>query len=166
MRQHADALAPTYLELTLASLACQILPRDTFEVLVVDDGSPEHQRPLLERIYQEADLPLKLFRNEKAQGRSAARNIALNQAKGEIIVFLDDDRLVEKDFLNLHLQHHILGPCTVIGPVNMYVQSHIRHDHPMLALAMGFLRGTTYAGQHVLEVEHSIQYRCRLFALP
>lgn len=76
----------TSLARTLESLCCQSLGRDQFEVIVVDDGS---RRPLDLASFMNR-LGLSLVRQDPA-GPSTARNHGAGRARGELLVFLDDD---------------------------------------------------------------------------
>lgn len=68
----------------LASLEGQT--RFNFEVVIVDDCSKE--AVTLERDYP---FPVQLIRNQTNQGAAQSRNIGANAAKGEWLLFLDDD---------------------------------------------------------------------------
>ena len=60
----------------------------SYEVIVIDDGS---QFPLVDSINTlEFSFPLRILRQEN-QGPGAARNYGVYQAKGDIILFTDDD---------------------------------------------------------------------------
>ncbi|HEV7717677.1 MAG TPA: glycosyltransferase family 2 protein [Arsenicitalea sp.] len=59
-----------------------------FEVLVIDDGSTT---PAAEALSSLADSRIRLFRNDIAQGVSAARNRGVAEARGLVVSFLDDD---------------------------------------------------------------------------
>lgn len=64
----------------------------TFEVIVVDDGSPDDTAAVVAR-YAERDPRVRGFRQEN-RGLSGARNAGLARARGEHVVFLDaDDKL-------------------------------------------------------------------------
>lgn len=88
---------PTYNRRTMLGFCLDSLinlnyPKEKTEIIVVDDCSPE---PV-----EIGDRPLvKLIRMPQNNGPGAARNEAVRQAKGEIIAFLDDDCLADKDWL-------------------------------------------------------------------
>lgn len=87
---------PMQLADCLAALGRQTLPRDAFEVLVVDDGSP---LPLDGAIASSDDgLRPRLFRQANA-GPAAARNRGVHEARGPLVAFTDDDCRPEPDWL-------------------------------------------------------------------
>ena len=69
-----------------------------WELLLVDDGSVDSSKEICIKYAQQ--FPDKIFVYEsKNYGVSHARNIALKNAKGDYVVFLDsDDYLLEKTF--------------------------------------------------------------------
>lgn len=68
-----------------------------FEVIVIDDGSSDNTKNTVSNF--EAQLNnIRYFRQEKA-GVSAARNNGVNEARGEIIVFLDSDDELRPEYL-------------------------------------------------------------------
>jgi glycosyltransferase involved in cell wall biosynthesis len=78
---------PRHLLRCLEALERQSYPSEAYEVLVVDNGSREPVEPLL-RDYQQATGLV-----EARRGSYAARNRALEAAKGEILAFIDADCL-------------------------------------------------------------------------
>jgi len=61
-----------------------------FEIIVVDDCSTDNSRNLVKSLINKDDR-IKLIPLQKSSGASAARNTALNTAKGRYIAFLDAD---------------------------------------------------------------------------
>ncbi|MDO8538937.1 MAG: glycosyltransferase [Opitutaceae bacterium] len=93
---------PTYnrgdfLRQTLAGIVAQQFPRDHFEVLVIDNNSTDHTRAVVGE-FQDAQ-PAPRYIHEPQQGLDYARNRAIAEARGEILVFGDDDILVQPDWL-------------------------------------------------------------------
>ena len=83
---------------TLASLA-RLQPRAPWEVIVIDNNSPDHTREIVERDIPSFPVPLR-YAFEREQGRSAALNCGFRLAQGDIIVTTDDDVRVEPDWLD------------------------------------------------------------------
>jgi glycosyltransferase involved in cell wall biosynthesis len=86
-----------FLRQTLAGIAQQQFPHDHFEVLVVDNNSTDHTRTVVESFATDRPAPRHIF--EITQGLDHARNRAIKEARGEIIVFADDDILVKPSWL-------------------------------------------------------------------
>lgn len=91
------------LKRVLRSLNEQDLPRDRFEVIVVDDGSTDDTQQALDDFKPN----FKLVRLKQSnQGPGAARNLAIRAAANEIIVSLDDDVVPDGRLLQIHLEAH------------------------------------------------------------
>lgn len=93
---------PTYnradfLRQTLAGLTTQQFPRDHFEILVIDNNSRDHTAAVVAEFAAAHPAPRHV--TETKQGLDHARNRAIAEARGEIIVFGDDDILVRPDWL-------------------------------------------------------------------
>jgi glycosyltransferase involved in cell wall biosynthesis len=93
---------PTYnraafLRQTLAGIAQQQFPRDHFEVLVIDNNSRDDTRAVVESFAASQPAPRYLL--ETNQGLDHARNRAIAEARGDIILFGDDDILVQPDWI-------------------------------------------------------------------
>ncbi len=97
---------------TLAALERQTYPRDLFEVVVVDDGSPEpFERP------RSTPLDVKVVRQEDLGFRLArARNTGVRAAMHDILLFLDADLLPESNWLGMHARwHHVVPDAVTCG---------------------------------------------------
>lgn len=90
---------------TLERLAQQDFVKGEYEVIVVDDGSRDATQSVLESFAKKNLFPLRFFFQHN-QGQGIARNRAVAQAHGKIIVFIGDDILVRPDFLKQHMEYH------------------------------------------------------------
>jgi glycosyltransferase involved in cell wall biosynthesis len=56
---------------------------------------------------------------EPEQGLSAARNKGIKEAKGEMIIYVDDDALVDSDYIRTYAEHFAAHPNTMAagGPI-------------------------------------------------
>lgn len=93
-----SVIVPVYnaertLQRCLDSLLTQGIAEDDLEIVCVDDGSSDGSLSILHR--EAASHPcIKVF-SQKNQGASAARNVGLNHASGDVITFCDaDDYLI------------------------------------------------------------------------
>lgn len=71
-------------------------PSDGFEVVVVDDGTPDPLEPQLSPWLDR--LQLTVLRQENS-GPGPARNLGLTAARGQFIAFTDDDCLIDREWL-------------------------------------------------------------------
>jgi glycosyltransferase involved in cell wall biosynthesis len=115
-RFKASIVIPTKDKLSRLRLVMQAIdPQITSEVelIVVFDGCSE------ETVRGFQEMPLTCRPNRivlgRNVGRAAARNKGLRIAQGEIIIFLDDDRIPAPDFVARHLAGHGEGDRVLLG---------------------------------------------------
>lgn len=83
-----------------------------FEVVVVDDGSRIALLPVVE-LFQDR-LNIQFFRKENS-GPGLTRNYGARRAKGEWLVFVDSDVIVEKDYIANIKKNIEQTPCDAFG---------------------------------------------------
>lgn len=71
------------------------------EIIVVDDGSTDNSLLYLHNLLDKINL-LELTENK---GFSSAANIGFAEAKGDIIILINNDVIVDKDIIDLSLKH-------------------------------------------------------------
>ena len=74
------------------------------EILVVDDGSTDDTPSLLDAMPRVTTL------RRPHQGRGAARNPGVEQARGRLVMFVDDDVVATPGLVQRHLDHHRRHP--------------------------------------------------------
>lgn len=71
-----------------------------FEVVLVEDASTDGSAEVLERYLREhPGEPLRLLINPRNRGASGARNVGMEAARGELVLFTDSDCVVEPSWL-------------------------------------------------------------------
>lgn len=87
-----------YIGKCLDSCLDQDLPKDEYEIVVVDDGSPDNSSSIVEE-YIQRNQNIRLV-HRKNGGLSAARNTGLEAAKGKYVWFVDSDDWIESNCLS------------------------------------------------------------------
>ncbi len=77
------------------------LVRD-YEVIIVDDGSSDQTLEWLDTHH--AEFPHVRCLSQVHQGPAAARNLGVEQAQGDTIIFIDSDLVVTETFLKSHAE--------------------------------------------------------------
>jgi GT2 family glycosyltransferase len=76
-----------------------ILPK---EVIIVDDSENNEIENLIEHRkdeFKEKDILLRYIKNEREKSLTIARNIGIENAAGDIILFLDSDVVLDRDYI-------------------------------------------------------------------
>lgn len=79
---------PERLKQCLQAISQMDFPKACFEVVVVDDGSPESMGPIVDEF--KSQITTRFVRQSNA-GPAAARNTGASMAQGHFLVFTDDD---------------------------------------------------------------------------
>lgn len=74
------------------------------EILLIDDGSNDKSYEICKE-YLKKDKRIKVF-SQKNSGPSSARNLGLDKASGEYIIFVDSDDYIESDFISTMMKQN------------------------------------------------------------
>lgn len=99
------------LDRTIGTLLLQTHMAD--ELIIVDQSRTPS-------VLNTSPLPLKYIYNPRVSGASQARNEGMKQASGDIWLFLDDDVLLEPDFIDKLLAAYDAGVTGVSGIISNY----------------------------------------------
>ncbi len=86
-----------YIGRCLRSLLSQSMGKKNFEIIVVNDGSTDSSEKILNAFKED----IKIIKNEKNLGLSAALNKGIKNSKGKYIVRVDSDDYVNSEFLKI-----------------------------------------------------------------
>ena len=79
----------------LDSLSCQTLPKDKYEIVIIDDASTDNSFEIV-HFYSKKMSNIRCFQLQTNRGPGIARNKGLDNARGDFILFLDGDDLLPK----------------------------------------------------------------------
>lgn len=105
-----SVIIPTYnriavLEKCLKSVQNQTIASETYEIIIVDDCSTDNTKDVC-REYVRTNSNIVYLRNETNQGSATTRNNGIMAAKGQILLFLDNDLIIQPDFIEQHIRCH------------------------------------------------------------
>lgn len=92
---------PDALALVLQGLSRQT--KNNFEVAVADDGSTHETKTLIESHHW--NFPIKhIWHEDKGFRAALIRNLAVKEAQGDYLIFMDGDCIPQSDFIERHSQ--------------------------------------------------------------
>jgi len=109
----------------LAGLVGQDYPSDRYEVIVVDDGSHDDTRDVVEKAAARWSSPPVRYLFQSHRGANAARNTALEAASGDPVCFVDDDTAVPSGWLRALVTASRLHPSAgcLGGPIHLRLEA-------------------------------------------
>lgn len=82
-----------YIEKCLRSLGNQDIPENDYEIICINDGSPDNSLKIIQELQKEYDNIIVI--DQQNQGVSRARNNGMDIANGRYLLFVDPDDSVE-----------------------------------------------------------------------
>lgn len=86
-----------YIERAIRSAMSQSLDKNSYEIIVVDDASTDETQQILQNYKDD----VRLIALEKNVGLAHARNIGIQKARGQYVIFLDADDYFQHDILKV-----------------------------------------------------------------
>jgi glycosyltransferase involved in cell wall biosynthesis len=87
------------LKLLLESLSLQKEVSFLWEIIVVDNGSTDNTKDIIQNMIPLVPVPLRYF-YERKPGLHQGRHRGVFEAKGEVVAFLDDDTVLPQDWIS------------------------------------------------------------------
>ena len=114
-----SVIIPTYgraeiLRRTLQAYSRQSGEHQILEILVVDDGSKDHTSAVVEECCRSSNLKI-VYLPQENRGLAAARNRAIREAHGDLLLFGDDDIIPDPSMTAEHVSWHLKHPEPSVG---------------------------------------------------
>lgn len=88
---------------TINSVLSQDFPHELMEVIIVDDGSEDETLKILLDLASKMDMQVKIF-HSKWRGIGPVRNVVVNNAQGNYIIWVDGDMVLPKDHVRKQVE--------------------------------------------------------------
>lgn len=114
-----------YIGNLLERIAQNDLEKDAYEIVLVDNNCTDNTRAVCEAFTKaHKDVNFR-YVVEPEQGLSAARNKGIKEAKGDVIVYIDDDALVDTDYMRTYAEWFAAHPETMAcgGPIEPFYET-------------------------------------------
>ena len=108
-----------YVEKCLRSLENQDISCDDYEILCINDGSPDNSREVVLRLLKEFSNIILI--DQENQGVSLARNNGVKKASGKYLLFIDPDDFVQVNSLGGILKDAVSNQAQIVIPGYTFV---------------------------------------------
>lgn len=137
-----------YLEKCLNSVLTQSVDEDSYEVIIVNDDSPDNSLAIAER-YEQKYSQVKVISQENG-GIASARNTGIKHAKGEYIILLDSDDFYSADFFAQIYPLMERGSDLIMVNFNYYYMQENRYEVNQRSIVPNEIEGKS--GQEAIEL--------------
>jgi len=103
-----SVVVPTYNRVEMLKRVIEGILNQTFrdyETIVVDDGSTDVTESVIRELIKKTPCELQYLKQVN-KGAGAARNLGIKHAKGELVLFIDDDVLPTPGLIEEHVRAH------------------------------------------------------------
>lgn len=94
---------------TLESIMVQDFPHEQIEIIFVDDGSDDDTLSIIEKFIPRMDMQVKVF-HHNWKGLGPSRNMVVENASGEFIIWVDGDMVLPKDHVRKQVEFMEANP--------------------------------------------------------
>ena len=122
-----------YLDKCLKSLVEQKNVNCEYEIIVVNDGSPDNSEEIILKYKDKYSKLIKYIKKENG-GLSSARNEGLKYCEGEYIIFVDSDDYVNDNLISTFIQNNKNYDLFIYGYQEVYennlncIENHVKED--------------------------------------
>jgi GT2 family glycosyltransferase len=120
-----------------------------YEIIVVDDASADGTYETLQEIVK-SGVSLKILRNPRERFKSGSINAGVREAKGKILLIIDDDNTVSPTLMSKLMEVlssdpriGVVGPVTLISGTNTVLYGGARYN--LFGICKFFYRGYSYS---------------------
>lgn len=114
---HVSVIVPVYnVEKYLARCLDSILHQtyDDYEVICINDCSPDQSAVILEQFADKYSSVLKVLTNDENIGLGRTRERGIRHAKGKYILFIDSDDYIKEDYIGTYVEAMENTPCDMV----------------------------------------------------
>lgn len=109
-----------YLKRCLKSVVNQTYPKDNYEIICINDCSPDHCQKILDEYMRRYPELIKVYTNSVNLGLGKTREKGIENAKGEFLLFVDSDDYIKKDYIETY--YHAMESADVDVVIGGYVR--------------------------------------------
>jgi len=95
-------------------------PKDKFEIIVASDASSDMTDDIVQSF---EDKGVRLVRSQERRGKTAAQNLAVKEAHGEILIFSDATTIYDKEAVTYLARRFVKGKVGAVAGVEKFIDS-------------------------------------------
>ena len=101
-----------YIEKCIISLQDQDIPKEAYEIIIINDGSPDNSKEVILKLMKHFQNIV--FIDQENKGVSLARNAGMEVASGKFLLFIDPDDYVVPNSFNRMLQAAMYNEAQIV----------------------------------------------------
>ena len=107
-----------YIYNVLKSIAENTLSRDKYEIVLVNNNSTDSTETECNRFCTDYSNVKFRYLIETNQGLSYARNRGIQEAEGNVVVYVDDDATINKEYLQTYYDFFVKDDKVIVNEIN------------------------------------------------